>query len=364
MNFRPPTHFLEAMRVVVAQSDLKRKLAYAFSRYTLFLDDERAGKALPLIFGPSGSGKTHSIEICAQASGLPTTSIGGAGISAAGYKGVTMRDLLTQHYVRHRTSHGVIFIDEIDKWCKGAIALDGQKPDPEQVQMAISKQAELLRYVEREDVWFIEEAKDLGALREHDEDALDPEDETAWKPTVFETRRAFWVLAGAFGGLQHVIRQRLQQDNQVDEALLWEKAAPEDFRRYGMQQELVNRCSVVAWVKPLRGTEMIEIMEQQELPRYRLMFEALGCRLDLQTTALAAVSELAVRERTGARGAALRLAHVMSDVFTEADERRLASCCVDARVMLSGHLDVSPQDHAPALQPPQGTLPLRPVAAV
>jgi ATP-dependent Clp protease ATP-binding subunit ClpX len=339
MNFKPPSYFMEAMRPVVSQIEMKRKLAFAFSHYTLFLDDPTVGRATPLVYGPSGSGKTFAIEICAEASGLPYTFIGSAEISAAGYKGITLRDLLAQHYLLYRESEGIIFLDEIDKWARVGMG----SSDGEQVALGQGKMAEMLRYIERQDVHFQDEGKDMAGLRMHDEehDDLVGEDEAAWVPIKFETRKAMWVLAGAFNRLEHIVKARLMQETLMDEAQLWEKASPEDFVRYGMLQELVNRTDVHVWVKPLKGHEIIEILQQQERPRLEKLFQAIGCRLDLDDGALAYTAQLAVQEKTGARGAVLRLRHVVSDCYTEADEAGLSRCLIDAHVLLSGHLDLS-----------------------
>jgi ATP-dependent Clp protease ATP-binding subunit ClpX len=339
MNFKPPSYFMQAMAPVVAQRAMKRKLAAAFSIYTKFLDDPAVGHQTPLVYGPSGSGKTFGVELCCEASDLPFTSVNAAGISAAGYKGITLRDLLAQHYLVHRRSEGIIFVDEIDKKMRGAMRTN----DGEQLAMGTNFQGELLRYVEREDVFLQDEAKDLAGLREEDPEDPDNESPDSWVPVTFETRRAMFVLAGAFEGLHRLVARRMGDDPEyTEESRLWERAAPDDFRRYGMLPELVNRCSVAAYVRPLKGHEIIEIVEMQELPRWLALFEAIGCRLELDAGAIARVAHLAVQERTGARGAVLRLNHVLGDVFTEADEHQLTSCLVDAMVMDTAILPLEP----------------------
>lgn len=323
------------MATVVGQRGLCRKLAFSFSAYTLFLDDPSVGRPTPLVFGPSGSGKTFAIELCCQAADLPYTVLSSAGASGAGYKGVTLRDLLAQHYLIHRQSEGIIFIDEVDKKMRGAM----RTTDGEQLAMGTSFQAELLRYVEREDVYLQDEAKDIAGLREVDPD--DPEGEDgpdSWVPVKFGTTRCMWVLAGAFDRMHLLVQRRLQQDTLMDEARLWEQAAPEDFRNYGMLPELINRCDVQAHVRPLRGAEIVQILEEQEAPRLRALFNAIGCELELDGGALAYAAQLAVQEKTGARGAVLRLRHVVSDCFTEADREQLTRCSIDAMVLLTGHL--------------------------
>src|SRR6267378_2705746 len=65
-HFIRPEVFLEEMKGVIGQEDLKPRLAASFSHYTGFLDDPAVGKPVLLVFGPTGSGKTWAVEICAK----------------------------------------------------------------------------------------------------------------------------------------------------------------------------------------------------------------------------------------------------------------------------------------------------------
>jgi ATP-dependent Clp protease ATP-binding subunit ClpX len=323
-RFIPPTVFLDALEAsVVGQSDMKPKLAYIFSHYTAFLDDPSTGKPLPLLYGPSGAGKTYAIELCCRISDLPLSSIGGAGTSPAGYKGTTLRDLITQHYMDAQSDEGIIYIDEVDKWCRGFMT-QYEKADPETIGMNLNKQAECLRYVEHEIVDFTDEAKDIKAL----------------KGKRFDTGRTLWIFSGAFVGLDHVVKNRTGQE-QITTDDIWEHAEPPDFIRYGMIEEFANRISAWAWVKALDSSEILTILEQQDVPQWLRLFEFIGCKLILDRGALANVAGLALHNKRGPRGAKMYLRRVLGDVYSQAGKYHLTEVKVDGQVMTQGRLDIS-----------------------
>lgn len=304
---------------------MRRKLVSAFSQYTLYLEDEYVQRPVVLLYGPSGSGKTFAVEKLGKACGLPFTAVSSASISPPSYKGLTLRDVLIQHWTTHGTDEGVIFLDEVDKWCKGAIQ-DG-KADNETLSAGIRTQAEVLRYVEMEKIRFIDDSKDIAELQ----------------GVVFNTRRIFWIFAGAFIGIDKKIKARLH-NSYFPEEEIWVHAQPQDFIDYGMLPELANRVGTWAWTKPLTQLQIMEILTLQELPRWHKRFEAIHCRLDLETGALGRCANFAFESKTGARGAASLLRRAMDDIFYEASKRQLASVRVDANVVQSGRLEVEVVD--------------------
>jgi ATP-dependent Clp protease ATP-binding subunit ClpX len=334
------------MKGVVAQQDAKPRIAAAFSHYTAYLLDPSVGKPILCVFGPTGSGKTYSLEMCARAAQLPFSVVGGAGISPAGYKGLTLRDLVSQHFLKFRSEQGVIFVDEMDKWCHGSQAQHGQ-PDREQVALGLSRQGETLRLVEGEQIIFTEEAKDWRRLREPESHILLPGDpipeegdiETEGTPREFDTSHTFWIFAGAFVGIEKLIADR-QGQNQIPTEDIWEYADPRDFVKFGMMEEFANRISLWSWTKRLTQDEIVQILEMQDRPRWERLFEMMGCELKLDTGAFAACANTAYEHKTGPRGAKGWFQHVMYEVMSQASEHHLAVVRVDGRVMHTGRLDL------------------------
>jgi ATP-dependent Clp protease ATP-binding subunit ClpX len=324
-HFIRPEELDEAIVDVVGQEEMCRKLVSAFSQYTLYLDDESAQRPTVLIYGPSGSGKTFAVEKLGKACGLPFTAVSSASISPPSYKGLTLRDLLIQHWENFGTDEGVIFMDEVDKWCRGSI--QGGGADPETLSNGMRTQAEVLRYIEMETIRFIDDSKDLEEL----------------EGVVFDTRKVFWIFAGAFVGMEQVIKQRLHNVHYPEEDI-WVHAQPADFVRYGMLAELANRVGTWAWTKPLTRMQIRDILALQELPRWVKRFDALDCELTLDAGALGRCANFAFEQKTGARGAASLLRRAMDDIFYEASKRKLASVFVDANTVQSGKLEFKIED--------------------
>lgn len=326
-DWEPESHFVrpeeldEAVADVVGQADMCRKLVSAFSQYTLYLDDRSAQRPIVLLYGPSGSGKTYAVEKLGKACGLPFTAVSSASISPPSYKGLTLRDLLIQHWQNHQTDEGVIFMDEIDKWCRGSIR-DGA-PDSETLSNGIRTQAEVLRYVEMESLRFTDESKDLEDL----------------EGVTFDTSKLLWVFAGAFVGIEATIKTRLRNSHYPEDEV-WVHAQPTDFVKYGMLAELANRVGTWAYTKPLSRMQILEILQTQEVPRWVRRFQAIDCELDIQAGALGMCANHAYDTKVGARGAASLMRRAMDDIFYEASKRGLESVTVDANLIRSGRMEV------------------------
>ena len=318
MSFTRPEVLMPLLAPVVAQDDLKRKLSSAVSQYTRFLEDPAVGRPIVCVYGPSGAGKTFAVETLARGSNLSFTSVSGASIAVVSYKGLTLREVLFQHYLTHKTDTGVIFLDEIDKWCAGAMGVD-----TEIRTMGLKVQAELLRLLEAEEVVFQEEAEDLPEMQ----------------GVRFNTQKIAWVLAGAFVRLDAIIRKRLHNTNLPPDET-WKWATPSDFVNYGMLPELAGRMSTWAWVNPLKQMEMVRIVKEQEVPRWIALFKNIDCDLTIDDGALGRAAETAFFEHTGARGAISFLRRSMEDLYYEASNHHLPTVHVDARLVITGRLEV------------------------
>ncbi len=297
--YKRPEFFWDLLeREVIGQRELKPKLAHAFSHYTAFMEDAAVGRPTLLVYGPSG-----------------------AGASPAGYKGTTLRDLMTQHYMAAEyREEGVVFLDEIDKTCRASMAQHGGD-DRDKVGVGVGLQHELLRMIEHERIEFIDEAKDIEELEGRSVD----------------TGRLMFAFAGAFGGLDGIIRQRTGQE-QIAIEDIWEHAEVPDFVRYGMVEEFALRISSYGWVRRLNSHELVSILNAQEVPRWHRLFQFLECELELDPGAVATCAAHAFEHQSGPRGARMMFQRVMGDVYSEAGRHQLARVRVDSQTMVHGHL--------------------------
>lgn len=320
IRFSRPEDYDPALELVVGQEDLKVKLKSAFSQYTLFLQNEKVGRPIICVYGESGSGKTFAVELLARFSGLPVSIVSAASLSPPSYKGTTLQDVLVKHWIQYHTDIGVIFLDEIDKWCAGSVK--GMDRNPESLSNGVRSQHEILRYVEAEEVGFIDIARDIEELA----------------GVVFNSHRMLWILSGAFVGLPSVIRKRLS--GHLDNEEVWEQAQPADFIRYGMVDELAKRVQTWAWTKPLNAIDLVEILRTQELPRWIARFNAIGCAITVDEGALSICALHAHEEHIGARGAVQLLQRSMGDIFYQVSKAGLKSFTIDHNMVTTGRIEL------------------------
>ena len=318
-GFLRPEVFFDALGGLVGQGDLRVKLASVFSQYSLYLNDEEAGRPLVLVAGRSGTGKTWAIEQLIREAGWPYSIASSASISPPSYRGKTMLDVFIQHWLDWRCDYGVIFLDEIDKWCQSAIGKDA-----ESISMGVRSQAELLKYVEKDVVSFVDEAKDIEEL----------------EGVKFSTKRILFILAGAFNGIEKLIRYRLH-NSYLPEDEIMEHAIPRDYKAYGMISELADRVETWAWTNPLKVMDIIRILREQERGKWERRFREIGCELDLQDGALGRCAQHAYEQKEAARVAKAMLRRAMDDVFVAAAQHHLSHVVVDAGIVQSGKIYAS-----------------------
>jgi ATP-dependent Clp protease ATP-binding subunit ClpX len=316
-GFVRPDVFMDALSGLVGQDELKIKLASVFSQYTLYLNDEEAGRPLVLVAGRSGTGKTMAVERCIEMANLPYSIASSASISPPSYRGKTMLDVFVQHWLDWKHDYGVVFLDEIDKWCAAAIGRDA-----ESLSMGIRSQAELLKYVEKDQISFVDEAKDIEVLTD----------------VKFSTKRILFVLAGAFTGIERVIKQRLH-NSYLPEDEIMQHAIPADYKKYGLLAELCDRVETYAWTNPLKVGDIIKILIDQERPKWVRRFQQIGCELDLQDGALGACAQNAYEQHEAARVAKAMLRRAMDDIYVQVAQRNLTHISVDAGTVRSGTVE-------------------------
>jgi ATP-dependent Clp protease ATP-binding subunit ClpX len=320
--FRRPEEYDDALSAVVSQDELKVKLKSAFSQYTAFLGNPAAGRPVIMVYGQTGSGKTFAIERMAKASQLPLTILSCAALSPPSYKGVTVQDILVRHWMKHRTDQGVIFLDELNKWCQMALTRENKSiSNAEDIGNGIRSQHEMLRYVEGEIVNFVDVARDFEQLAD----------------VEFDTGRILWVFGGSFLGLPGLIRRRLGGTYHTDDEL-WEHALPGDFQKYGMVEELSLRIQTYAWTKPLDAIELLQILEQQEWPRWQMRFERLGCQLEMKPGVLGLIAHHAFQEKVGARGAVSLMRRAMDDIYYHVSQQKRTHFIVDTDMIETGQV--------------------------
>jgi len=296
-----------ATDAVVGQEKGRKQMAVALEgqwRVAQGLDTRQPGAVL--LGGRSGTGKTMTARMMCAELGLPYAETDATRYAEVAYKGLQLPQMfipLLQAAARMKDGDapversdslfkrpdideivamaqtGVILLDEFDKWMLRVNHVTGLR------DTAI--QGELLKLIEGSHEFVTATDDEVGV--------------------PFDTSHVLIICAGAFVGLYHIVRRRLQEDadpkaQEMDENF-WDRIVPEDFERFGLLPELAGRLSRHIFTRPLQTHHMREIVTREGgiLAYYRKRYEDAGVRWDLGDSATIHIVAEAMKRETGAR---------------------------------------------------------------
>jgi ATP-dependent Clp protease ATP-binding subunit ClpX len=229
---------------------------------------------------------------------LPFAICDATGITAAGYVGDDVESILTRLIASadgdiEKASHGIVYIDEIDKISKkGESASITRDVGGEAVQQG------LLKMIEGAVMRVPTESK-----RKH----------PAGNVLEIDTRNILFICGGAFVGLDRLIADRMNKRSMGFGATLesdalfevYEHVTNRDLILYGLIPEFVGRFSSVASVFELKLPELVSILTEPKsslVRQYQYIFKLDGVELEFESAALLAIATECQTMQTNARG--------------------------------------------------------------
>lgn len=306
---------------VIGQEYAKKVISVAvYNHYkrvktdTNSLDEIEIEKSNMLMIGPTGSGKTYLVKTLSRLLDVPLALADATALTEAGYIGDDVESVLSKLLAAadndvEKAQNGIVFIDEIDKLAK--------KQNTNQRDVSgESVQQGLLKLLEGSEV-----EVPVGATSKN---AMVP-------MTTVNTKNILFICAGAFPGLEEIIKRRLTKSSSMgfesslkdqydDDPDILTRTATQDLREYGMIPEFIGRLPMMFALRKLDRPMLVRILEEPKnaiLKQYQKLLELDEVKLDFTDGALEAIADEALSRDTGARALRSVIEEFMLDIMYE-----------------------------------------------